>query len=213
MGSVPLLTFLLVVTQRLERFHVRGLLGASLAILGIAVISARPPEESLPILPMLAVLGAAATAAEAAIVIRKIPAGHPLTVNAVGMAVGGVLLFATSVLAGETRQLPESGKVWAALAVMVAASPLLFVLFVFVVQRWSASAAAYQIALFPLVSIVLAAILLDEPISSSMLIGAPLVLLGVHVGAISRERPSGEGRSGEPSTGEDSRAHEAVEGG
>ena len=40
---------------------------------------------------------------------------------------------------------------------MIVTSPLLFVLYVFVVQRWSASAAAYQLVLFPLVSIPLSA--------------------------------------------------------
>lgn len=209
MGSVPLLTFLLALAQRLERFRVRGLVGAFLAILGIAVISARPPEGSVPILPMLAVLGAAATAAESAIVIRKIRDAHPLSVNAVGMAVGAVLMFATSVFAGEVRQMPESTGVWTAIVVMVVSSPLLFVLFVYVVQRWSASAAAYQFPLFPIVSIVLAAILLDESISVSLLIGAPLVLLGVHVGAIAPDRAPAEAPTGEPRT--ELGPHEAAE--
>ena len=41
-GSVPLLTLLLAVLQRLERFRIRGVVGAVLAISGIAVISAKP---------------------------------------------------------------------------------------------------------------------------------------------------------------------------
>jgi drug/metabolite transporter (DMT)-like permease len=42
--------------------------------------------------------------------------------------------------------------------------------------------------LFPLVSIPLSAILLDEHISASLLLGAPLVLLGVWVGALAPDR-------------------------
>src|SRR5207249_10774856 len=38
-GSVPLLTLLLAVLQRLERFRIRGVVGAVLAISGIVVIS------------------------------------------------------------------------------------------------------------------------------------------------------------------------------
>lgn len=188
MGSVPLLTFFLALTQRIERFRMRGLLGACLAIVGIGVISARPPEGSLPILPLLAVFGAAASAAQSAIVVRRIPDAHPLVTSAVGMVTGAVMLLLTSALAGETHALPASSGVWIALMVMVVTSPLLFVLFVFVIQRWSATAASYQFVLFPLVSILLAAILLDESISASILIGAPLVLLGVYVGALAPDR-------------------------
>jgi drug/metabolite transporter (DMT)-like permease len=57
-----------------------------------------------------------------------------------------------------------------------------------VVQRWSASAAAYQLVLFPLISIPLSALLLDETISLSLLVGAPLVLLGVYVGALAPDK-------------------------
>jgi len=198
MGSVPLLTFILAIAQGLERFHVRGLVGACLALLGIAIISARPPDGSLSVLPMLAVFGGAASAAQAAIVIRRIPGAHPLTVNAIGMVIGAILLFATSLLAGEVPEAPGSVGIWVAVAVMVISSPLLFVLFVFVVQRWSASAAAYQLALFPLVSIMLAAFLLDESVSASVLIGAPLVLLGVHVGAFARGRAQMPTTASEP---------------
>jgi drug/metabolite transporter (DMT)-like permease len=68
----------------------------------------------------------------------------------------------------------------------------LFVLYVYVVQQWSASAAAYQLVLFPLVSIPLSAVLLDERISASLLLGAPLVLLGVWVGALTSDRSGPE---------------------
>ena len=104
------------------------------------------------------------------------------------MAVGSVLLLLGAIVSGESLDAPSSVGVGLALAVMIVTSPLLFVLYVFVVQRWSASAAAYQLVLFPLVSIPLSAILLDEHISASLLLGAPLVLLGVWVGALAPDR-------------------------
>ena len=94
LGSVPLLTFLLAVAQGLERFRVRGLVGACLAIAGIAVISAEAPAGSLPVLPLLAVAGSALATAQATITVRKIPAEHPLPVNAVGMGVAALILAA-----------------------------------------------------------------------------------------------------------------------
>jgi drug/metabolite transporter (DMT)-like permease len=188
MGLVPLLTLLLAVAQRLERFRVRGLYGAVLALLGIAVISARPPSGSLPILSLLAVVGAATVSAQSAITVRRISDARPLPVNVVGMSVGAVLLLAGAIATGESLEAPSTVGVAAALAVMIVTSPLLFVLYVYVVQQWSASAAAYELVLFPLVSIPLSAVLLDERISASLLLGAPLVLLGVWVGALTPDR-------------------------
>jgi drug/metabolite transporter (DMT)-like permease len=192
LGMLPLLTFLLSMTQRIERFRWRGLVGAVLAVVGIAIVSARPSEDPIPTLSLLAVVASAVSGAQGTITIRRIVHVHPLAVNAVALACGGVLLLATSFAAGETWEPPSSAHVWVALSVMVATTPLLFVLFVFVVQRWSATAASYQFVLFPLVSIVLAAILLDEPVSASLLIGAPFVLLGVYVGALARGRHRAE---------------------
>jgi drug/metabolite transporter (DMT)-like permease len=188
-GCVPLITFLLAVLHRLERFRVRGLVGACLAIGGIAVISAEDPSGSPPILPLLAVVGAAVATAEAAITIRRIPNEHPLSVNAVGMSVGAVLLLLTSVVRSEPHEAPWAAGAALPLLVMIVTSPLLFALYVVVVQQWSASAAAYQLVLFPIVSIPLSATLLDESVSTSLLLGAPLVILGVYVGALAPDRP------------------------
>jgi drug/metabolite transporter (DMT)-like permease len=190
LGCVPLLTFLLAVVQGLEPFQIRGLVGALFAVLGIGLISAEAPSGSLPIWPLLAVLGAAVATAEAAITVRRIPGEHPLPVNAVGMAVGAVLLLLASVISREPHVAPWSARATLPLVIMIATSPLLFELYVVVIQRWSASAAAYQLVLFPLVSIPLSTILLDESISLSLIVGAPLVLLGVYVGALAPDRAS-----------------------
>ena len=151
------------------------------------MISVEDPSGSPPVLPLLAVVGAAVATAEAALTVRRIPNEHPLSVNAVGMSVGAVLLLLTSVVRSEPHEAPWVSGAALPLLVMVVTSPL-FALYVVVVQRWSASAAAYQLVLFPLVSIPLSAILLDEPISASLLLGAPLVILGVYVGALAPDR-------------------------
>jgi drug/metabolite transporter (DMT)-like permease len=97
-------------------------------------------------------------------------------------------LLLTSVVRSEPHEAPWAAGAALPLLVMIVTSPLLFALYVVVVQRWSASAAAYQLVLFPLVSIPLSAILLDESVSASLLLGAPLVILGVYVGALAPDR-------------------------
>ncbi len=188
LGSVPLLTLLLATVQRLERFRVRGLVGACLSIGGIALISARAEGGSIPLVPLLAVVGAAVTAAQSSITVRRIRDAHPLLVNAVGMSVGAVLLIATSFVADESHVVPTSASTSVALVFLVLTTPLLFMLFVFVLQQWTASAGSYALVLFPLVSIPLAALLLDERPSTSLFVGAPLVILGVYLGALAPDR-------------------------
>lgn len=189
MASVPLLTFFLALGHRLERFRWRGLAGAALAMGGVGVIAAEPPGGAIPGLSIALVFGAALCAAESGIVVKKIPESHPVTTNAVAMATGTVLLFALSLLAGEKPTAPTRGETWIALAYLaLVGSPLLFVMFVYVLKRWTASAASYQFVLFPPVAILLAALLAGEEVTRSLLLGAPLVVAGVYVGALSGVR-------------------------
>ena len=189
MAATPLLTFFLAIVHRDERFRWRGLAGAVLAIAGITAISTQARGGSLPPLSVLAILGAAVTAAESGIVIRKIPVPHPVTTNAVAMATGAAALLAFSLATGERTGFPAERSTWLALGYLaLVGTPALFMLFVFVYRRWTASAASYQFVLFPIVAVVLAAWLLGEPITASLLVGARLVLAGVYVGALAPER-------------------------
>src|SRR5919109_1496534 len=114
LAIVPLVTLLLAVLQRQERFRAAGLAGAVLALVGIAVLSRAPVREAVPLLSFLALLGSALCFAQAAIVVRRFPAVHPVTMNAVAMGTSAVLLVGGSFLVGETIELPERGATWAA---------------------------------------------------------------------------------------------------
>ena len=86
---------------------------------------------------------------------------------------------------GETLGLPESGLTWFAQAYLVLiGSAVGFTLYVFVLNRWTASAVSYEGVLIPLVAIVLAWWLQDEHLTWAFAGGAILVLIGVYVGAL-----------------------------
>ncbi len=187
-GSVPLLTMLLASAQRLEPFAVRGLVGAALSIAGIFAMSTGAPTATVAYVPLAAVVAAQVTAAQSAITVRRIPAVHPIAMNAVGMSIGGALLLLTSFVAGESHVAPAPGSVRIALAFLILSTPVLFMLFVFVTQRWSASASSYVFVLFPLVSVPLAIPVLHESPSPALFVGAPLVLLGVWIGVLTRAK-------------------------
>jgi drug/metabolite transporter (DMT)-like permease len=120
---------------------------------------------------------------------RRYPSVDPVTTNAVGMAVGAAVLLALTLLFRQTIALPELGGTWVAIAytVILGSGPV-FVLYVVVARLWSASRAAYSFVLIPLVTVVLSAWIDDEPLDAALLLGGPLVLAGVYVGAL---RPRG----------------------
>ena len=183
-ASVPLLTFVLALAHRQERFRWDGLTGALVAVGGIAVVFASGTDTGVPLGSMLAIVGGAVCWAEALVVVKGFPPVHPAAMNAVAMGFGGVVLLATSAILGEAWVVPEAGKTLGAQAyLVVAGSVVVFWLYVIVVRNWTASAASYQLVLVPLVTVPVSAWLQDERITVSFAIGSVLVLIGVYIGA------------------------------
>ncbi len=178
MASVPLLTVLLAAAHRLERLRLRAIVGAVVALAGIALMSTDALSGDVSVLSVLAIVVAAAAAAESGIVLKLMTSAHPVVTNAIGMTVGAVLLLLLSLFARESWDPPTSPSVWAALGYLIVASPFLFMLIVYVIGRWTATGASYQFVLFPIVAVIGGALLLGEDVTSSLLLGAPLVLAG-----------------------------------
>lgn len=194
LALVPLATLLLAVLQRQERLRMRALVGAAVALAGIAVMSNATVRDDVPLLSLLAILGGVLCFAEAAILVRRFPPVHPVTMNAVGMATGALLLVAGSLAAQEQLEVPERTETWLAIGYLVPiGSVLVFVLYVVVLRYWEASRAAYEFVLIPVVTVALSAWLDDEPITAELAVGGLLVLTGVYVGALRAwrtERPA-----------------------
>lgn len=139
----------------------------------------------MPLLSLLAVLGAVVCFAEATVLVRQFPPVHPVATNAIGMAIGATILIGLSALLSESIVLPERGATWLALVYMVVlGSGPVFVLYLVVVRLWSASRAAYTFVLIPIVTVLLSAWIDDEPIDAGVVVGGLLVLAGVYVGAL-----------------------------
>jgi drug/metabolite transporter (DMT)-like permease len=189
MGSVPLITLLLAVAQGIERFRLRGLVGATIAIAGIVVLVGAPSNAHIPVGALFLMLGAAFSASESSIVLKKYPTGHPMATNAVAMAVGGVLLLGLSVVSGEHWSLPSSSTTWASLMYLVVLGSIgLFALFLFTLERSTASRVSYLFVLTPIVASILGAALAGEAVTAAMIAGGVTVLFGVYVGALSGSR-------------------------
>jgi drug/metabolite transporter (DMT)-like permease len=94
------------------------------------------------------------------------------------------MLAAASLILGEPRVVPALPVTWLAILYLVIATVGAFLLYIFVLGRWTASGASYAFVLTPIVTVVLASLLTDETISLAFLAGALVVIAGVYVGAL-----------------------------
>lgn len=187
MAGVPLATLLLAVAQRLEQFSVRALAGSVLALGGIAWMVIGSQGISVPPEAVIAMLGATLAIGQGIILGKQLSGNHPVMTNAVAMTIGAGLLFILSASVNEVWVVPAQPDVAAALLYLVIlGSFTLFVLVLLVVRSWTSSASSYMFVLFPVVTMVLAALLINEPVTVPAALGAILVMAGVWFGALAR---------------------------
>jgi len=185
LALVPLLTFLLAIAHRQESFQWRVLIGGLLAVGGIAIIFSNSLIDNVPLLSLLAVVLAAACIAESIVLFKTFPKTHPITTNALAMGMGAAILFVISGLVRETLRFPSLLPTWTSLLYLIFFGSVgTFVLALYVLERWTASATAYSLVLMPIVTVLSASWIADEPITMALLVGGLLVLSGVYVGAL-----------------------------
>jgi drug/metabolite transporter (DMT)-like permease len=197
---LPLVTLFLAVGHGLERLSWRALTGGAVAVAGVAVVSGEQVRGDVPLASLLALLAGIVCGAEASVIIKRLPPSDPFATNAVAMTVGAVALLALSMVSGEPRTLPVQAATWVAFAYLVSFGTIgVFLLFLFLLKCWPASAVSYLFVLAPFVAVALAVWLLDEGVTLVTAVGALLVLGGVYVGALapahgSAGRPAEEPR-------------------
>ena len=193
MALVPLFTLFLSALQGLESIHRKGLIGSLLAVVGIAVTVGGGSATGLSLSHIAAILLAAVCIAEGGVLIKKFPPNPPIMTNAIGMSAGTIILAAASLLAGETWNIPTQTDTWIAFTYLVViVTVVTFLLYMFVLSKWTASGTSYGFVLIPLVTMVLAATLVGEQITINFLVGAALVLSGVFIGALLPSRTHSE---------------------
>lgn len=187
---VPLLTLLLAVAHGLERFSVRALVGVLIAFGGLVFLVADRIDANVPLPSLLAVVAGATLLAESGVVVKITPRAHPVASNAVGMLGGGALLLALSAIIGDAWRPPAQSDTWVAMIFLVVGGSVgVFGLYVFLLGRWTASAASYTLLLQPLPTLVYSALLTHEPLTPALLVGGAIILLGVYIGAFTTARP------------------------
>lgn len=184
----PLVTLALAATIGLERFTLRGAMGALVAAAGTVVVVGDQLGAAVPMPVLLALGGAMLFAAVTSVVIKRLPPGQPIAANAVGGLFVLPILLSLSFLTHESWALPSRPETWVALAFLVLlGTVLLFPLALFIIGRWTASGYSYTGLFKPLAAVALAAVILGEPVRLTFVLGGALILVGVWVGALSAQ--------------------------
>jgi drug/metabolite transporter (DMT)-like permease len=185
LALAPLLTFVFAILHRQEAFQWRVLAGSLLALFGIALVFGGGLSADAPLMALLAGVLAAACVAESVVLFKTFPKSHPITTNAFAMATGAAILLAMSLLWREAPQVPTLPATWIAVGYLVLLGSIgTFVLALYVLSRWTATASSYQLVLMPIVTVTFASLLAGEAVTVALVIGGLLVLAGVYVGAI-----------------------------
>lgn len=190
MALVPLLTLFFAYFHGVERIRWQGLLGSLLAVGGIAVVVGGASSGDLSLPHILAIIAGAACISEAGVIAKKFPRCHPFATNAIAMTIGGFMLGVISLLAGEQWTIPTQVDTWLAYGYLVVfVTFIVFLTYLYILGRWTATGASYGFVLTPLVTVVIAATLAGEQITWSFIAGGVLVLGGVLVGALLPSKP------------------------
>lgn len=186
----PLITLGLAAAIGLERVRAIAVVGALIAFIGIAVMYASALTGSVPISSLLLLLAAAFAFAIGGIVAKRTPPMDPAVQNGIATSIGATVLIALAIAAGEDLAIPQRSETWLAFVYLVIAGTLLtFAILLYLLRRWPASRVAYQFVLSPIVAILIAAVLLGEPIKPAVIAGTALVIVGVWLGALRSTTP------------------------
>jgi drug/metabolite transporter (DMT)-like permease len=184
LALTPLMTFGLAIAHGQERFRAQGLLGGVVALAGVALIFVDQLAADIPLGSLVLLVLGVLCLAETGVIVKLIPRSDPVSTNAVGMLTGCGALLVLSLVTAEPRGLPTQPITWAALVYMFTlGSVVLFGLFVYTLERWTASAVSYSDILIPLVTITIATLLTGERFTPWFVLGGGVVLAGVYIGS------------------------------
>ncbi|MDQ7859934.1 MAG: EamA family transporter [Armatimonadota bacterium] len=185
LATVPLFTLVMAVALRQERLSAPGIAGAVLAVVGIAILSRGALGGDAGWAYFAAAVGGAVAIAASSVVARSCRNVHPVNMNAIGMATGAMLLAVGSLILRERWALPRGLEAIAAVGYLTTLGSIgLFQIFLYVVNWWTTSATVYAIATMPVVTVVLGAAMLGEPITPEVLVGGAIVMAAVYVDAV-----------------------------
>jgi drug/metabolite transporter (DMT)-like permease len=187
-ATLPLMTVLLEVVLRQQRFRWRVLLAVVVGFCGVAITTpivmlfnggGHSSSGGFGVVPCLVILGGSASWSLGSVLTRSLPLPKSRLVTAgAEMMLGGVTLLMLSLASGELRPFPAipPKAAFALVYLIVAGSLVGYTAFVWLLARMPASRVASHAFVNPVVALALGYFVASEEITLRTLLGAALVV-------------------------------------
>lgn len=188
-ASVPLWLVIFRVVAR-DMPQVLTLAGVLIGFGGVAVLSLTGGGSAADSTGIVIILLASMSWSAGSFLSARIPMpANPFVASTVEMAAGGIGLALTSTVMGEHLDLGAiSGRSWAALAYLVVMGSLVaFTAYVWLLGTAPISLVSTYAYVNPVVAVALGALVLSEPVTTSMVAAGLVIVLGVAL-VVSTER-------------------------
>lgn len=181
-ATIPLWTTVMAAGLGVEGFDLHRAVGAIVAVAGVAVVFGGELSRSVPLMGLLAVLGAAASASLGSVLLKRGGRVDVVPVNAVATLVGATVTASASLLAGEAQTLPATWAGWWPIAYLtVGGSLVAFLVYAWLIDVWPVTNANMISVTVPVTGLGLGMLLGGEEPSMLALAGAGLVIVGLVV--------------------------------
>lgn len=183
-ATVPLSSALMTRAFGIERLRPLKVVGALVALAGVALISgAGGSANRSHLVGALVVISSATLAAFGTTLLKRGPRQSAWGATAVGHAIGLPICVSLSLILREHWTLPPTAASWSAILYLtLLGSCGAFALFTWLVQVWPVTRAAFVSVIVPIIAMLLGAIVRHEPLTPRSLAGAALVLVGLACG-------------------------------
>jgi drug/metabolite transporter (DMT)-like permease len=182
-ATIPLTTALMTRALGLERLTPGKVLGAVVALAGVALLFSSTLRAHAAPVRLGAIFVGATAASLGTVLLKRGPRQDPFGANAVGCAIGAPIAAAISFALGESHALPATlGAVWPLLYLTVGGSLGAYVLMSWLLNHWSVTRTSYITVIVPVIALALGALVRHERLPPANLGGAALVLAGLLLG-------------------------------
>lgn len=182
-GTAPLFGTIVAFTWLHERLTPSRLLGFVLGFVGVVILVGWKTLETTSnvLIAIVAALLAALMYAIAAPYIKQNLVGVPSLVVTTGSQLGAALVIIPALPFTLPQQTPSASVVMSVLALAVLSTAFAYILYFRLIQNVGSTKALTVTYLIPLFAMLWGALVLGEAITSSMILGCGLVLLGTAI--------------------------------
>lgn len=193
-ATLPLSSALITRAFGMERLTPAKLLGALVALGGVAVLFSATLRAHAAPAALGAILVGATAASLGTVLLKRGPRQDPFGANAVGCAIGAPIAGALSFALGETHALPATlAAAWPLVYLTVGGSVGAYVIMSWLVNHWSVTRTSYVTVIVPVIALALGALVRHERLAPVTLAGAALILAGLILGMRPESSPARTG--------------------